>query len=606
MKSTLRCMLLPFFMTIYADHSSRQPIAASQAVKPLPPLPRGWSRVCHETGLFLRGIGLGIVVTFFQGIFTKNFLEPQKIAIRRSRVTALLRTLIHLVPIGVAIFEIVLNFKGHFVGAEFGKQSYLQFAAKAHEIAMQASIATILLSFIRYQISAGKGMPFGAVLSGLQFLQVSYLWSVELWSSILSKDFQLQKKACFAVLILICIAVAATAGPSSATLLIPRQDLWPLTSSYLLVNASFLDLWPDRLDDKKVEKDCATVRLDSIQQVSHCPVSSLYTIVLNDLDGTFIDEPPTDSSNSILVPNSDNDVSRIYLSASCQLHSQNQFCGTTSQRELQSGYTHILGTNIRNSSSNTYQFLRKNYYQPYTIASCVIDAGKDTSDQAPLRFARISETGIKHKNIREIVSVPGLTKGQIINNLSGDNSGFGVDWVDLPRDVFSTGIPGAVIVNSRDFNSSGYSITTCTLNAGWGSSTISSVASSEDFLYTHTSNVPSSLDPNERGGFFDAFGYVYSDVPLFESISNFSYPQRHISVSKSWMEFLNPTVILANNSTANFISLALSLLPPPVTEAKVAVLFNVLVTMALAETGAGKDWKGTYDQSLKMLDFLRG
>ena len=151
---------------IFADYTSRQTPAASQAVKPLPPLPRGWPRIRHETGLFLRGIGLGIVVTFFRGIFTKDFLEPEKVAIRRSRITALLRTLIHVVPVGLAIFEIVLNLKGHFVGKTFDKQSHLQFVAKAHEISMQASLATIILSYIRHQISTSKGMPFGAFLSG--------------------------------------------------------------------------------------------------------------------------------------------------------------------------------------------------------------------------------------------------------------------------------------------------------------------------------------------------------------------------------------------------------------------------------------------------------
>lgn len=114
-------------------------------------------------------------MTSFRRIFTKNFQEPQKIAISQSRTTALLRTLIHVMPVAVAIFEIVLNLRGRFVGVTFDKQNYLQFAAKAHEIAMQASIATILLSYIRYQISVGKGMPFEAVLSGLQFLQVNYL-----------------------------------------------------------------------------------------------------------------------------------------------------------------------------------------------------------------------------------------------------------------------------------------------------------------------------------------------------------------------------------------------------------------------------------------------
>ena len=564
-------------------------------------MPRGWSRVCHETGLFLRGISLGFVVTFFQGIFTKNFLEPEKVAIRQSRVTALLRTLIHVVPLGVAIYELVLNLKSHFVGETFDKQSYLQFAAKAHEIAMQASIATILLSYIRYQISAGKGMPFGAVLSGLQFLQVSYLWSVELWSSILSKDFQLRKKICFAVLILICITVAATAGPSSASLLIARQGLWSLPHTYLMVNASFLDFWPDRFD-KQIRKDCAQVRLDSLHDAPPCLISTLYSMFTGDPHGTFMNEDPSLLSSTFMASESAG-LERYYLSSQCRMSSEEQFCATIPQKELLPGYQTVLSKNFYKKNSNGYQFLKKNYYQPYTIASCVTDAVKDASDQAPLQFARISETDTELKKDREMVSIPGLTKGQIIKNVSGDNSDFRVAWVDLPMDVFNTGIPGAVIVDSQDLNGSSYNITTCTLNAGWGSSTLMGIKGQPEVAYSHMSNFPSSWP--DRKVYWDANGYVFSDVPAFANISNFSYPQRHISVSKDWIEFLNPTVVLVNNSTANFISHALSLLQSQPTEGNMARLLNLLLAVAIADSGAQHDWEGIYEQKLKMLDCLR-
>ena len=379
-------------------------------------------------------------MTFFQGIFTKNFLEPEKVAIRRSRTTALLRTLIHVMPIGVAIFEIVLNLKGHFVGNIFDKQSYLQFAAKAHEIAMHASIATILLSYIRYQISTGAGMPFGAVLDGLQFLQISYLWSVELWSSILSKDFQLRKKACFAVLIVICITVAATADPSSASLLIPRQGLSPRPSTYLSVNASFLDVWPDRLDDEKIGKSCAMVRSDSLDDAARCPISGLYYFLLLQADGSALNTSPG-SLTRFQIQRSNDEPQRFITSSSCQTSRKDQLCASVPQDQLMSGYLSILSNNLKRTHNDAYQFLHKNYYQTYTIASCVTDTVKDTSDQTLLRFARISETHSELERDREIVSIPGLTKGQVINNVSGDNSSLRVDWVHLSMNVFKYWYP---------------------------------------------------------------------------------------------------------------------------------------------------------------------
>ena len=385
---------------------SRQNIAESHIAKPLPPLPRGWSRVCHEVGLLLRSIGLGIVVTAFQAFFTKNFQEPEKIAIRRSRVTALLRTLIHAVPLGIAIFEIVLNFKGLYVGKHFNKQNYIQFAAKAHEIAMQASIATILLSYIRFQISTGKGMPFGAVLSGLQFLQVGYLWSSELWSSILSKEFQLRKKICFVSLVFVCITIAATAGPSSANLLIARQGLWATGSKYLAVNATFQDIWPDRIDGEKIDRGCLK---SEPGKVVHCPLSDLQFIFDTYTHVPEVDESLRDNLEMI-IQEPRTEYERPVLIEPC-LNINNQLCATVPQGGLQQGFIqesshHASESNLFGKDLQAYQILQKNYYQPYTAASCVFDVVKDGSDETPLQFPRILETNSDHKKAREIFFDP--------------------------------------------------------------------------------------------------------------------------------------------------------------------------------------------------------
>ena len=158
-------------------------------------------------------------------------------------------------------------------------------------------------------------------------------------------------------------------------------------------------------------------------------------------------------------------------------------------------------------------------------------------------------------------------------------------------DVFNTGIPGAVIVNSHDPNGSLYNITTCTLNAGWGSSSLEWTTRDLYTLYSYMSNIPSSW-PNEWID-MDAYGFEFSNVPTFANYSNFSYPQRRISVSKDWMEFLDPTVILPNNLTGNYISLALSLSQELLLseEVKAARWLSALLTVALASTGIGRDWE---------------
>lgn len=508
-----------------------------QAKKPLPRLPRGWSRVCHETGLFLRSIGLGILVTAFQGFFTNNFVEPKKVAIRQSRVTFLLRASIHLLPLGIAIFEITLNWKGHFVGRTFDKQNYLQFAAKAHEIFIQASLATIILSYTRHQISAGKGMPFEAVLGALQFLQVSYLWSVELWSAILTHDFYMRKKISFTILIIICITVAATAGPSSANLMIARQGIWPVKSSYLALNATFQDIWPDRLDDEKILRDCRMVRVgsnyDLVDNTGRCPSASLYAFI--EKNGYIKASQAYGFTNleSVALPIPSSIFRSQLMIASCFGLVKDQLCSTVPQAAFVNEVGQVALAHIAEGGQALASFhvLAENYYQPYTTASCVADTVLNSSDEAALQFTRLLEPDSKLEMDREIISVPALTKSQSTYNIPGNRSQFRIDWVYLPHEIFGTGVPGAVIAHPQNLNDSSYNITTCTLNAGWGSSSIFIDPTQNSAIFSRITQTPPSWDLQFVP--LDAYGYTIQTTPIFTKRSNFSYPQRHITISKS-------------------------------------------------------------------------
>ena len=135
----------------------------------------------------LRALGLSILAHAFVtlGHLTGRGLhEPVKIAIRKDRAIALLRSLIHLMPVSVALCEIILNWNTYYVGASIYNQAIYQLLAKIHEIGIQASLAAIVFSYIRHELTTGQGIPFGALQSGLQISQVSYLWSMEFWGTI--------------------------------------------------------------------------------------------------------------------------------------------------------------------------------------------------------------------------------------------------------------------------------------------------------------------------------------------------------------------------------------------------------------------------------------
>lgn len=196
-----------------------------------------------------RALGLSAIIPFIKFLrhpFGKGFEEQTKIAIRKSRSAALLRASVRVVTVGIAIWEVTLNWNTNYLGSTAFWLVYNQIAAKAHEMTIQASLATIIFSYVRHQMVLGNGIPFGALFSGLQINQLSHLWSMELWGSVVSNHLSSWKRISTMVFISVCFILAAVTGPSSAILLIPHLDYWPAGSTHKWVSATVNDIWPDR------------------------------------------------------------------------------------------------------------------------------------------------------------------------------------------------------------------------------------------------------------------------------------------------------------------------------------------------------------------------
>ena len=208
-----------------------------------------WESFKGSSEVLFRALGLNLILVGLRSLrrlaVGRGLEEPTKVAIRKSRRTALLRALIHIIPLSVALWEITFNWNTYYVGSKVQNQALYQFGAKIHEMTAQASIAAIVFSYVRYELSLGQGLPFGALFLGLQVSQASYLWSTEFWGSIYSTNILFKRKIGMAVIIVIAILLAATVGPSSAILLIPRLEYWPAGSTDVWVNATAAQLWPD-------------------------------------------------------------------------------------------------------------------------------------------------------------------------------------------------------------------------------------------------------------------------------------------------------------------------------------------------------------------------
>lgn len=85
----------------------------------------------------------------------------------------------------------------------------------------------MLLSYIRYELLFGYGLPFGAVVAGQRFTELSYLWHNDFWAAILSKpvNYSWRRRLVLIVAVVTSVLIAATAAPSSAVAIIPRLDL---------------------------------------------------------------------------------------------------------------------------------------------------------------------------------------------------------------------------------------------------------------------------------------------------------------------------------------------------------------------------------------------
>ena len=208
-----------------------------------------WVGFQDGSRVLARALGLNLIIVGLRSLrhlaVGKGYDEPTKIVIRKSRQIALLRALIHIVPVGVALWEVIFNWNTYYVGSSVRNQAFYQFFAKLHEMTAQASIAAVVFSYVRHEMSIGQGLPFGALFSGLQVSQASYLWSMEFWGSLSASNLSIRRKIGMAVTIIIAILLAATVGPSSAILLIPRLEYWPAGSTDIWVNITSSELWPN-------------------------------------------------------------------------------------------------------------------------------------------------------------------------------------------------------------------------------------------------------------------------------------------------------------------------------------------------------------------------
>ena len=96
----------------------------------------------------------------------KTIDEPIKIAIHLNRFITLFKATVHVIPVGVALIEIYLNWHEAFLRINVKGLKYLQFAVKAHELIILVSLNAMMFSYVRYELISEKDLSFDAFMSG--------------------------------------------------------------------------------------------------------------------------------------------------------------------------------------------------------------------------------------------------------------------------------------------------------------------------------------------------------------------------------------------------------------------------------------------------------
>ena len=187
-------------------------------------------------------------------------IEPNSSAIDRRRPIILLHGLPHLLPLLVTVAIISLNAREVYwqdlgLPNQNTKLQALQYAAKAHEIIMAASLTAIVVYQVRYDLSGSKGVPLGFLTAGFQLNDLSFLFTKKFFggATVRARSIGWSRSSRLTYLLVLGFALTSVVGPSSAVAMIPRLDWWDMSQveafgreykDRVYFNRTEAELWP--------------------------------------------------------------------------------------------------------------------------------------------------------------------------------------------------------------------------------------------------------------------------------------------------------------------------------------------------------------------------
>ncbi|KAK1836370.1 hypothetical protein QBC39DRAFT_406829 [Podospora conica] len=147
----------------------------------------------------------------------------------RLRLPFNLAILVHFSSISITVTLLAVYIKDVTWNPSPNEINTLLIAAKAHELLIQASLATILLHRIRACLRGSQGVPLGFLSAPFALNSVYYLFSKQFWKAATRSKSKARGDITTRILVVSIIFLALAAGPSAGILMLPKLGWWEVT-----------------------------------------------------------------------------------------------------------------------------------------------------------------------------------------------------------------------------------------------------------------------------------------------------------------------------------------------------------------------------------------
>ena len=411
------------------------------------------------------------------------------------RWVILLHCLPHMLPFAVTILILSLNALGVY-WQDLGRPNQnailqlLQYAAKAHEVTMAASLTAIVVHQVQHDLGGSKSVPLGFLTAGFQLGDPLFVCTKEFFGGATARvqSKRLLRSSTLVYLFVLGFALTLVVGPSSAVAMIPRLDWWDVSrakafgSEYndrVYLNHTEAELWPVNITNAVYGNLSLCTPIDTVSD--DCAVKAV------DVVGPWLHIHQSQGSKPNITVFQDGEVTRFLTS---QGGPPDNSSWTVSS---------AVGSIFARDLNHYWDWLTENSSLPNNIDRPLIRPAFKNSNfkmrkplvQAECRtyFEPDWENGIFEFPHNDLLTPPldefkddtWSLSNSFVLNLKGNDSSIGnlndkstpwilFDWYDTASNFSNKGAPslGAVAIyladNGTDFIDA---LTTCTFDARW-------------------------------------------------------------------------------------------------------------------------------------------